>query len=367
MKIETVHSKLKAAISTAERISKRQSSMPILACVLLETAGRNSVVIKSTNLDLGVEIAIPAKVEEEGACAVPAAVLSAFLSNVQDAGRPVKMSSDGGTLKVSAGAASGSIKAVSADDFPVIPHSASKDSFSLQGPDFVKGLKSVWYSSSVSSVKPELASVYVHCDGDMVVFAATDSFRLAEKKVKVKKTRDFGSILVPFVSVAEIMRILEGSGDVDVVLDANQISFSFEGTYLVSRIVSGTFPDYRQIIPKAYLTEAVALKEDLAGALRLSNVFSDKFNQIGFLLDPSAKRFELSTKNSDIGENTVAVDAAVTGDRLAINFNQRYVGDCFQSMDSDSVSLHFGGLNKPLLITPGSDQSFRYLVMPMNR
>jgi DNA polymerase-3 subunit beta len=237
----------------------------------------------------------------------------------------------------------------------------------MLGADFVKGLKSVSYSSSVSSVKPELSSVYVNCDGDSVIFAATDSFRLAEKKIHLKKTKDFGSILIPFQSVPEIIRVLEGTGDVNVILDQNQISFAFENTYLVSRIIDGVFPDYKQIIPKSYSTEIVCLKQDLMNALKLSHVFSDKFNQINFSVDPAAKSMELATKNSDIGENTTTVDAAITGEKLAINFNHKYVNDCFQSIDSDSVAFHFGGLNKPLLITPGSDQSFRYLVMPMNR
>jgi len=101
--------------------------------------------------------------------------------------------------------------------------------------------------------------------------------------------------------------------------------------------------------------------------MKLSHVFSDKFNQIGFYINPSEKKFELTTKNSDIGENLTAVDAAITGEKLAINFNQKYISDCLQSIDSDSISFHFGGINKPLLITANEDQSFRYLVMPMNR
>jgi DNA polymerase-3 subunit beta len=367
MKIETVYNKLRAAIATAERIAKRQSAMLILSCLYLETVGKNSLRIKSTNLDLGLEIVLPATIEEEGALAVPAGILSAFLGNVQDNVKSIRISTDGGVMKIAAGTAKGSIKTLPSDDFPVIPHSESKESFSIEGSDFVKGLKSVWYSSSVSSVKPELSSVSVQCDGDSVIFAATDSFRLAEKRLKIKKTKDFGSILIPYASIPEIIRVLDGTGTVTVILDANQISFSFDNTYLVSRIVNGIFPDYKQIIPKSFVTEAVTLKQDLMNALKLSNIFSDKFNQVGFSLSPAGKKFELATKNSDVGENSVGVDAAITGDELAINFNQKYVADCFQSIDADSVSLHFGGMNKPLLITPVSDQSFRYLVMPMNR
>ena len=367
MKIETVHNKIKSAISTAERISKRQSTMPILSCLFFETVKNNSIIIKSTDLNLGFEILVPAKVDEEGSCAVPAGVISAFLANIQDSNKAIILETAGGTIKIVAGTAIGSIKTISGEDFPIIPHSQSKNTFSIQGSDFIKGLKSVWYSSSVSSVKLELSSVYINCDGEFVVFAATDSFRLAEKKLHIKKTKDFGSILIPFSSVPEIIRVLENTGPVEVNLDKNQISFSFENTYLVSRIIDGVFPDYKQIIPKSYSTEIVCLKQDIMNALKLSHVFSDKFNQIGFSIDPSAKSFELSTKNSDIGENKISIDAAITGEKLAINFNQKYISDCLQSIDSDSISLHFGGLNKPLLITPGSDQSFKYLVMPMNR
>ena len=367
MKIETVHNKIKSAISTAERISKRQSTMPILSCIYFETIGKNSVQIKSTNLDLGFETIIPAKVEEEGSCAVPAGVISAFMANIQDSNKAVVMETNDGIIKISAGSAVSSIKTMSSENFPIIPHSQSKNIFSIQGSDFIKGLKSVWYSSSISSVKPELSSVYVNCDGEFVVFAATDSFRLAEKHLHIKKTKDFGSILIPFSSIAEIIRILENTGQIEVNLDKNQISFSFENTYLISRIIDGIFPDYKQIIPKSYSTEIVCLKQDIVNALKLSHVFSDKFNQINMSIDPSMKSFELSTKNSDIGTNITTVDAAITGEKLAINFNHKYMSDCFQSIDSDSVSLHFGGSNKPLLITAGSDQSFRYIVMPMNR
>jgi DNA polymerase-3 subunit beta len=137
---------------------------------------------------------------------------------------------------------------------------------------------------------------------------------------------------------------------------------------VVSRVIDGVFPDYRQIIPKGYATEAVVLKQDLLNALKISNIFSDKFNQIHLTIDPKGKIFQIQTKNSDVGENVTNVDAALTGDKVEINFNYRYISDCFQSIDADSVSLQFGGMNRPMVIRPVSgDQTFMYLAMPMNR
>ena len=129
MKIETVHNKIKSAISTAERISKKQSVTPILSCIYFETVNSNSVMIKSTNLDLGFEILVPAKIKEEGSCAIPAAVISAFLSNIQDSNRAVNIETNDSIVKINAGQAEGSIRAVSSEDFPLIPHSKSNNPF----------------------------------------------------------------------------------------------------------------------------------------------------------------------------------------------------------------------------------------------
>jgi DNA polymerase-3 subunit beta len=110
------------------------------------------------------------------------------------------------------------------------------------------------------------------------------------------------------------------------------------------------------------------LKQDLTNALKVSNIFSDKFNQVHLVIDPKAKIFKIQTKNSDVGENSTSVDAALTGDAMEINFNYKYIADCFQSIDADSLSLQLGGANRPMVIRPVSgDQSFMYLAMPMNR
>ncbi len=369
MRIECSQGKFKLAIGYAEKVAGKHMTLPVLSCLLIDASSKNSLVIKSTNLDLGIEIVVPAKIEEGGILAVPAQIINSFLNGITDDENNITLLTDQSNLKILSPRSSGLIKTISADDFPSIPRVASNEnSFSLNGSDFAKGLKSVWYSASVSSIKPELSSVYIYCDGEFVVFVATDSFRLAEKKVKIKKTKDFGQILIPYKNIPDIIRILEGINDeIEIVLDKNQISFSYKDIYLISRVIDGVFPDYKQIIPKVTTTEVVALKQDLVNALKLSNIFSDKFNQINFKINPSSKVCEIKTKNNDIGENSTSLDAVITGEALEINFNYKYIIDCFQSIDSDSVTLNFSGLNKPMIILPVSDTSFRYLVMPMNR
>jgi DNA polymerase-3 subunit beta len=368
MRIECVQEKIKTAVGYAEKVSGKHMTLPVLSCLLLEATFKKGLIIRSTNLDLGIEILVPAKIEEEGIVAVPAQTINSFIGGLMNDENSIRLTTDQNNLKVVTTRSSGVIKTMPADDFPNVPKVEKENSFSFNAQEFVKGLKSVWYSSSVSSIKPELSSVYIFCDGDFIVFVATDSFRLAEKRIKMKKNKDFGQILLPFKNIPEIIRVLESiNDDVEVNLDKNQISFSYQGIYLISRVIDGVFPDYKQIIPKTNTTEVVVLKQDLVNALKLSNIFSDKFNQINFKINPSSKKCEIKTKNSDVGENVTNLDSAITGEPIEINFNYKYIVDCFQSIDSDSVTMYFNGLNKPMVISPVSDTSFRYLVMPMNR
>ncbi len=347
-------------------------TLPVLSCIFLDAKKNNTLTLKATNLDLGAEVIIPAKVTEEGAVAVSPSILGSFISNLNGSEQNITLKVIQGNLEIKTPKTSGTIKTMSHEDFPNIPKIVDGNKFTISPVDFIKGLKSVWYCASVSGISPELSSVYVYCEPGFIVFAATDKFRLAEKKIKMKKEVDFGQILIPFKNISEIIRVLEKvSDDVDVELNKNQISFTHKAFYLVSRVVDGIFPDYRQIIPKDKSTEVLVLKQDLVNTLKLSHVFSDKFNQVNFKILPAKGVFEVTTKNNDVGEAINTIDAEISGKDVDINFNYRYIADSFQSIDADSMTLSFSdavnGFNRPMVMRPVADASFTYIVMPMNR
>jgi DNA polymerase-3 subunit beta len=363
MKIECIKEKLEQAVARVERITEKNPTLPVLKCILL--VAKNGILsVRATNLELGIDVSIPVKVEQEGTVAVPGGVLSSFITTLYG-GKNISLELSEGNLTVAAAKNATVIKSYPHEDFPVIPVVEGNNTFSVSSKSITRGLKSVLYSAATSSIKPELSSVYIYLEEGKIVFVATDSFRLAEKKVIEKKVQSFEPILLPFKNAIEVARILEElGGDIDVTFSKNQISFSAGGTYITSRLIDGVFPDYKQIVPKEFITEAIVLKQDLLNTLKISNVFSDKFNQIALTVLPSEKRFVIETRNADVGENTSTVDAALSGEDIEVAFNHRYIVDCFQSIDSDSVSLSFTGPNKPLVVRGVSDPSFMYLVMP---
>jgi len=365
MKIECVKEKLVDAVAKAEKITGKNLTLPVLSCILFEATKRD-LIIRATNLDLGIEIKLPVKVDREGKVAVPGSIINSFLSHVS--GKNITLELVEGNVLVKTDFNTTVIKSLNPEDFPTIPSIEGEKIIKIPAKEVIKGIRSVWYSSALSSMKPELSSIYIHAEHDTIVFVATDSFRLAEKRLVSKQAKEIGSILIPVKNVQEIVRVLEGcEGEVEMAITKNQISFTYNGVYLTSRVVDGVFPDYKQIIPKGHKTHMTVLKQDVVNAMKIATIFSDKFNKLSLKALPSQKRFELATKNADVGENVNNLEAVAEGEDIEINFNYKYIMDCFQSIEADSVVFEFNGLNRPLVIRGIGDKTFMYLVMPINK
>lgn len=366
MKIECLREKLSEAVSRTEKVSSKNATLPVLKCLLFN-ADKNALQIRATNLDVGIEYTLPIKVEESGTVAVLGGVLSSFLSNLGNS-KTVKIETEGdGGVRVSSEKTTTTIKTLNAEDFPGLPQVDNPTVFDIDAEDFVGGLKAVWYSSATTSIKPELSSVRVYQDDGELVFVATDGFRLAEKKIKTKALPEFSHILIPVKNVGEIIRLLDGvSGDATISVDQGQIEIKIDSMRIVSRTIDGVFPDYRAIIPKEYSTEAKVIKQDLLHTLKLSNLFSDSFNQIHFSVLKEGKKIQASSKNKDLGEHTSEIDASVTGEDIDVQFNFKYLSDCLPSTKGDNIQFSFAGKGRPIVITSTTDKSFLYLMMPMN-
>lgn len=365
MKIECDVKKIKEAISQTERMIGKNLTLPVLNSILLIASGK-TLKLRATNLSLGIEVEIPVKIEQEGTTAIWGQVLGEIFSNVYQ-NESVFIEEENGNLLIKTKKSKIKLKGQPYEDFPTIPIVSGKK-FEIDAKKFIDGIKSVYYSSSPSEIKPEISSVYVYSNENNLTFVSTDSFRLAEKKIKTKDNEEIPGILIPYKNIPEILRVFgDMSKNITVCFNKNQISISSDGVYFTSRVIDGSFPDYNQIIPKEFKTEVVVLKQDLLNALKLSNIFSDKFNQVNLIINPKGKIFELSSSNNDVGENKTQLDATLSGELVELGFNYKYFIDCFQSINSDSISIKINGAQKPIIVSGVSDNSFLYLIMPMNR
>ena len=367
MTFECITEKFLNAVSSISHIATKHLTLPSLQGLLLSV--KNSILtIRATNLEIGVEISLPVKDGSEGEVVVPANLLRSFLNSVSSFDTTVKCSLSGEVLQVNTEHTSATLQTFSNQDFPTLPRVAKEKSFLIPKNTLLEGFKSVIHSTSHSTMKPELSSVYVYEEGGHLFFVATDSFRLSEKKIPVKMD-GFESLLVPQKNVIEIIKVLESQSDIsDIELfsTTSQFTLQAENLYITSRVVEGTFPDYRAIIPTESETEVIALKKDFEQALKIGSLFSDKFSKVTLITDPKNKTLLIDTKGGGVGENVTKVESSVEGEKLSMNFNSRYINDGLSSVSADSVNLLFSD-GKPLVIKGVGDGSFLYLVMAMNK
>ena len=365
MKFECKTAELFSTVSTTARFSERRASLPVLGSILI-TAEGDRLLVRATNLECGVEITIPAKIQSEGIVAIPALVFAGFLGNAR--GNSITALLSGELFKIQSLSASASIKTIPHEDFPLLPRVSAEKSFSIKCSDLSRVIRAVSYCASLSAVKPELQSIMFYADAGKFFAVATDSFRLAEKSVPLNSGGSVPQLLVPVRSASEIMRILESQvGNVEIYYNENQLSFQTDRIYYTGRLLDGTFPNYKQIIPKSFSTESLVLLDDFGIALKSLTVFSDKFAQVSLSIDPSKKTISLTSRNPDVGEQTSTIKTTAKGDAVTISFNSRYLSDGLQSILGESVRLNSNGPGKPMLIKDASDDSFLYIAMPMNR
>ncbi len=366
MNIEFNKTKLENLLSKVSKLAYKHITLPVLSCVYMETQNANTTILRTTNLDMGIEVKLHSKVIKEGSVAIPASIFLNALSSIKDDN--VVLESVDNNIKITSGKTSIVIKCMPHEDFPAIPKLDNSNNVKIGSNELVSGFKSVWYSASNSTIKPELNSIFVYKNDSSLTFVSTDSFRLAEKKINTKSEIEVPQILIPSKNVSEIIKLFDGlNEEIEVIFEKNQVAFITKDMYVVSRLVDGSFPDYKQIIPKNFSTTVTILKNDLINSVKTSNIFSDNLNQVKFSVNVESGLLVIQSKNNDIGEYEESIKTLCEGESLEINFNNRYVMECMQSITSDSIILKFAGMGKPLIIQGAQDNGFVYIVMPMNR
>tara|TARA_B100000508_G_scaffold78473_1_gene61022 strand:- start:18017 stop:19111 length:1095 start_codon:yes stop_codon:yes gene_type:complete len=364
MEITIPHDKLVQALELVGRVSTKHVTLPVLQCVRLE-ATEDKITIQATNLEISIEIPIEGKVSEPGVVAIPAQI---FLQSIQFISqKEIILRTEESVLQLETENTNTSIKTFSVEEFPTL-NQLQGEEMRLQGVTFAFGIKSVAFSASQTSIKPELGSVFIQQKKEhSLTLVATDSFRLMEKTISQKGLVFEQSIMIPQKNALELARVCEVVNEDPVcITNDNQCALRFpSGIYISSRLVTGSFPDYNQIIPKEYKTHVTVLKDDLFKSFKKTNIFLNKFRQVSLMITENS--LTISSQNNEVGHTTDTVKAQVDGEELSLNFNQQYIMDPLLHINDDSLVMHFAGIGRAMVMEGITDKSLRYLVMPMNK
>lgn len=354
------------AVASVGRFAERKSAtLPVLSGIAI-VAGDDGIKLRATNLETGIDLKVEGTIKEPGVVALSATTLREISTAFSGAGQ-ITLEHTGDTVVISSQTGRSTLKTLPYEDFPVLPYpEAPKTNFDVSGA-VIRGLiNTVGPCASPSMVRPELASILLSFESGVLKGVATDSFRLCEKKVSISGSSTEFSILIPAKNALEIAAILPDD-QIQIVVDEHQCAFAWKKGLLTTRLVTANYPDYTQIIPKSFVSEATLLRKDLEAGLKRTAIFADAFQKVRIALDPKGGAVSLSARNSDVGESSERFPAAVTGEAVELSFNHRYLQAPLPIISVDSITLSASGIGRPLVIKGVGDTSYLYLVMPMNQ
>lgn len=361
MKLQVTQENLTRALNNVARIASTRNSLPILSNVLIKTVD-NRVCIAATNLDIAITHYIGSKVSQEGSITVPARLMQDFVASLPDG--VININVNETKLHIKSEQYNSTINGTPADDYPVMPKIKSGTKWSIPSPVLKKALQQVVLAASNDDARAILTGVYFHTQKGNLYIAATDSYRLAEKKVTNLKQEV--KMLVPATAMQDLLRILgDQDEEVKVTHDDQQVLFTVGDIELVARLIEGNYPDYTKLVPATFSTSAVLPKSELVNITKVSSLFArETAGSVTLNLDEEDKQISIKSIASQLGENTAVAQAEVTG-TASITLNSRYLLDALGAISDSEVSISFNGKLEPCVIKGTEDKDYLHLIMPL--
>ncbi|MCK4525640.1 MAG: DNA polymerase III subunit beta, partial [Candidatus Andersenbacteria bacterium] len=344
--------------------------------VLLKTE-KGQLKLSSTNLEIGVNYLVGGKTEENGEITVPTKLFANFVSNLPNGNVEIKLRED--VLNIKCNGYKTNIKGLDAKEYPLTPKLEADSIFKIKSADFKKALTQISPAISSSESRVEITGVFMNLselNKNKIMLVATDSYRLAEKSIDLEKDNinkefknilgNINSVIIPKDTVQELMRSLDESEEIlEITISENQILFNFGSASIISRLIEGKYPNYKQIIPDKFELQVIINKNEIIKGIRVASLFSNvSNNSIELKLLAGSKNIEISSETSDLGNNNTKIPAENINKSLDILYNHKFLMDGFNSLDGDEVFLQLNNETLPTVLTSAVDKGFIYVIMP---
>ncbi len=368
MKIICTQENLNYGLGLVSHIANKNSNLPILNNVLIK-AEKEGITLITTDLEIGVKVFVRSKVEEEGAFTVDAKLLNNFINLLPKENITLTLGEDN-NLEVKSKNQDTTIRGMEAEDFPLIPEIPKDNEIEILSLDLKKSLSQVIFAASLDNTRVEINAVNFNFKGEQLTLAATDSYRLAEKKIKIANQSKESNLIIPLKTLQELLRILNENSEknLKIYFNENQIMFSLDGVELVSRVIDGNYPDYKQIIPDKFNTNIKCDADKLLPAIKAVSLFCKQgINDVRVSFDNVTNEIVITTASAHAGKSLAKVPAEIKGENNDIIFNYRYIIDGLNNIDQKEVFININNNTSPGLIGPVGHDDYIYLVMPIRQ
>lgn len=361
MKIRFTKEKFLDSLQQVQNIVSTRSTMPILSNVLIR-AQKSDVSLITTDLDVGIRCPFEAEILEEGSTTLPAKRLFTIIREL--ALSEVELEVDENHItSIRSGGSLFRIQGIPETDFPAFPKLTGAKTLTIEQKLLRDALRKTSYAMSNDETRLVLNAVLISLKDDKLVIVATDGRRLAlvENEVDLPKNSQ-KDLLIPNKTVMELLRILKDKGNVTISYTDNQISFDMDGTLLVSKLVDGAFPNYRQVIPTDTKERISLEREAFHQAIRRASLLANDKNH-AVRLNFSKNNLSITANTPTIGESRESLAINYKGPDISIGFNPEYLIDPLRNIDNDEVFFELTDHMSPGVVKINAP--FLYVIMPL--
>ncbi len=367
MKIRADKSEFADAVSWATRTVGTRITLPALSGVLMEAAdGR--LTCRATDLEVSAEISLPVEVERPGTVLLPGRLLSQLVARFADA--PVVVDAEDTRVEITCGRATFHVRAMQVEDFPSLGGPADDAAQgTVRGDALARLVGQVARAAATDEGRPVLTGVLLEAADGAMTAAATDSYRLAVRSLAWDEPVD-GTALVPARSLQEAAKAAtEVGGSVTIVLEDGQVSFLLGDRRLTTKLIEGTFPSYRALLPDGHETAVTIDRADLIEALQRVAIVAMGQANTPVMLTFADGSVELQASNQETGDATEALPAEIEGEGLSISFNPTFLLSGLEATGTERIRIELRDGLKPAVLKPVADEGetddFTYLLMPV--
>ena len=354
-------------LTAVARAVSARGPLPILTHVKLDAAD-GAICFTATDLEVGLEARVPAEVMAGGSLAVTARTLSEIVSKLPNADIELATPERDQELTLRCARAKFTLRGLAAAEFPQLPSPGSSAPVSLPVEQLLRGIRQSLFAAAGED-KAVISGVFVRLAEGKLEFVATDGYRLACRESEVASGAASLGVVVPKRAMDELARQLAavGTGEVAITVGANQIAFRLGERYMTSRLVDGSYPNYRQIIPRTFERIAVLDRQAFLGAVERVSIMALDREAHTIQLAFAPGELSLTAGASELGDGDEVLPVEYTGEPLQISFNADYLADALKHMDAESVEVQMNGPLTPAILRPVGDDGQLCLVMPVNR
>jgi DNA polymerase III subunit beta len=365
---------LNRGLSTVGHAVSSRSTLPILANILLATEN-GRLKLSATNLEIGINCWVDAEIQEDGSTTIPAKLITDLVNSLPQTEVEISVQDDAHVAGIKSQRSSATIKGMDPSEFPLIPSAEGSElPIVLDAAQLKEAIQEVAFAAADDDSRPVLTGVYVEVGNEKLTFAAADAFRLAVRMVELPgQDQSQETILIPARTLEELARILPAEGSVEMIVTPNrsQVLFHTEQVDLVSRLIEGTFPNFRGIIPKEHTTRAVIETKEFAAAVKSVTPFARDSSNIARVKIAGGEGSDegsltLEATAEDVGSNISTINATVDGPEQQIIFNVKYLTDILNVISTPEVALEVTSAARPGVIKPVSQVDYTYVIMPMS-